>query len=272
MFIDTHNKDSMIKSMCSVLNISQSLLKDKLLVIDNNAEDKYMYDKLLDELVDEWLSCPPDEILFFHLSRRLFGTEDDVEGRNLANLLTTKNAFTEFLNSENIQFIKNENHIDVLYNNQIINWDNCKNGNKNYMKSRLGYFVGREDYCFNGFAFKDLLFKNEYAKTLSSLPEFLSELIKCIGCNEIREDFISHSDFYCYEYKIPLNLVIFDNDEKLTYGQKQKYLIRTTLFRIICYLTSDIEYMNDFDNLALRLEDDYILPTEYFVSHEKLHQ
>ena len=38
-----------------------------------------------------------DELLFFHLSRRLHGTEYDVSGRNLENLFTTGNALSDFL-------------------------------------------------------------------------------------------------------------------------------------------------------------------------------
>ena len=140
MFIDTHTKDSMIRSVCEALKISEVELKDNLDNMDKMANDDDEYYEMIDAFVEERLLCPLDEILLFHFSRRLHGTEDDVEGRNLADLLTTENAFSEIMKKAEIQFIKGEQHIDVLYKGQIVDWDKCYNGNSSYMKLRLGYF------------------------------------------------------------------------------------------------------------------------------------
>ena len=35
-----------------------------------------------------------------------------------------------------------------------------------YLRSRLGYNTGKENYCFNGFAFRDQLMKNLYTRQL----------------------------------------------------------------------------------------------------------
>lgn len=152
MYIDTHSKESMVKSICKMLQISQYELFNKLRIIDLMTEDDDDYIKKLDNFILETVGDLPDEILLFHFTRRLHGTENDVEGRNLADLLTTENAFSCILSKHGMQFIRGEQHIDVIYKGNIVDWDKCRNGNSSYMKVRLGYYKGREDYCFNGFA------------------------------------------------------------------------------------------------------------------------
>lgn len=270
MYIDTHNKDSMVRSVCEALRISEFKLRDELYKMSKKANDEDEYHKKIDAFVDERLTCPPNEILFFHLARRLHGTEDDVEGRNLADLLTTESAFSKVMRKARIEFIKGRQHIDVFYKGKIVDWNTCCKGNSSYMKLRLGYIKGREDYCFNGFAFKDLLYRNNYAKELFYLPEFLSNLINCLDCESVRKYYVKNSKYYCYEYKIPLEYVMFDNDDTYSYEQKQKYLIKCTLLRIDQYWTSDTRYMFDHDNPVLRLGDNFTLPAEYFVSREEI--
>lgn len=270
MYIDTHTKDSMIRSVCEALKMSQVELQDQLCIMEKMAKDDDDYYEIMNRFVDERLVYPSDEILFFHFSRRLYGTEDDVEGRNLADLLTTENEFSNLMKKAGLEFLKSEQHIDVLYKGKSVDWDKCYNGNSSYMKSRLGYFKGREDYCFNGFAFKDLLYKNNYARELFWLPEFLGQLIECLGCKSVGKYYMENSKFYCYEYKIPLEHVMFDDHDAYSYKQKQKYLIKCTLLRINQYQTSDIRYMFDHDNPILRLGDDYTLPAEYYVTREEV--
>ena len=68
------------------------------------------------------------------------------------------------------------------------------------MKWRLGYYNGREDFCFNGFAFKDLLYRNNYARALSGVPEFLGQLVECLQCREVEWKYMENSEYFCYEY------------------------------------------------------------------------
>lgn len=269
MYIDTHNKDGMVKSVCETLQVPEVELIDILDRMGKTEKDDAYYE-MIDAFVDERLSYPPDEILLFHFTRRLHGTEDDVEGRTLADLLTTENAFSDVMKKAGIRFAKGEQHIDAYYRGKIIDWDKCYRGNSSYMKSRLGYFKGREDYCFNGFAFKDLLYKNQYARHLFGMPEFLGRLIECLDCENIGKYYMENSTYYCYEYKIPLEYVMFDDHDTYSYDQKQKYLIRCALLRLAQYQTSDARYMFDHDNPILRLGDNYTLPAEYFVSREEI--
>ncbi len=270
MFIDTHSKESMLKSVCEIFHISQFELRDVLYGIDRSASDDDDYIEKLDALIQERTVDYPDEILLFHLSRRLYGTEDNVSGRNLVDLLTTDNAFSGLMKKAGIEFVKGEQHIDVLHNGTTVDWDKCYHGNSSYMKVRLGYYKGREDYCFNGFAFKDLLYRNSYFRELSGMPEFLSQLIECLGCKKVGIYYMEHSDYYCYEYKLPLEIVMFDDHDNYSLVQKQHYLIRCVLQRLTLYQTSDIRYMYDHDNPILRLADDFTVPEEYYVTKEKI--
>ena len=270
MFIDTHSKESMLKSMCEIFHISQFELNEVLYQIDQNAIDGDDYIKKLDDYIRECALDYPDEILLFHLSRRLHGTENDVGGRNLANLLTTDNAFSRLMKKAGIEFIKGVQHIDVFYNGTIVDWDECLHGNPSYMKSRLGYYKGREDFCFNGFAFRDRLYKNHYSLRLYEMPEFLCQLIECLGCKKVGDYYIEHSDYYCYEYKLPLEIVMFDAYDNYSLVQKQHYLISCVLQRLVEYQTGDSRYMFDHDNPILRLMDDYNVPARYYVAKEKI--
>lgn len=209
-----------------------------------------------------------NEILFFHLSRRLNGTEDNVVGRNLLDLLTTENEFSLLLSKKGIKFTKGEQHIEVYHRGKLIDWNKCWSGNSSYMQLRLGYFKGREDFCFNGFAFKDQLYKTTYARNLSGVPEFLGQLIECLERKDIGYYYIENSSYYCYEYKVPLDRVLFDDDEKLSGISKEKHIIKCVLQRLDSYRCGDVEYTCDHDNPILRLRDDDILEAEHFVSKE----
>lgn len=63
---------------------------------------------------------------------------------------------------------------------------------------------------------------------------------------------------------------MFDDHDNYSYEQKQKYLIRCVLLRIAQYQTCDERYMFDHDNPILRLDDNFTLPAEYFVSREEV--
>lgn len=210
-----------------------------------------------------------DELLFFHLSRRLHGTENDVSGRNLENLFTTSNALSDFLRKHQIEFVKGTQNIITFYKGREVDWEKCCNGNSAYMKSRLGYVKEREDFCFNGFAFKDLLYKNQYARILLDGPEIIGQLVECLGCKDVVGDYVQNSSYYCFEYKIPIDRVMFDSHDGYSRPQKQRYLVHCILERLLQYRgATSTRYMFDHDNPILRLDDYDTLPAEFFVQKE----
>ncbi len=269
MYIDTHTQDSMQKSICDLFHIYAVDLQNDLLFITANSNNEKEWIEKLNDYITEKCNIYPDEILLFHLTRRLHGAEDAVEGRNLADLLLSANPLNLFMNQHDIGFEKNEQHIDVIYKGIRIDWDRRFNGNGKYMKSRLGYIRRGGDFGFNGFAIKDLLFQSIYAKYLSRGPEFIRELATCLDCESVAIDYIKNSEYYCFEYKLPLSVVMFDDHAKYSYGEKQRYLIRCILQRLYKYQMCELT-INDYDELILRLADDYIIPAQYYIGKEKI--
>lgn len=270
MYIDTHSRESMEGSVCKIFRMHPLELREKLMLIDKSASDDDDYIAQVDQFIAERVTDYPDEILFFHLARRLHGTEDETEGRNLADLLLSENPFSVFMKKYGIEFFKGKQHIEVSYQGKIVDWDKCWHGNSSYMKSRLGYFKGREDFCFNGFAMKDLLYRNSYARELSGVPEFLGQLVECLQCKNVGWKYVESSEYFCYEYKLPISVVMFDDHDKYSDSLKQRYLLRCVLQRLYQYQTSNPRYMFDHDNPILRLADDYTIPSQYYVGREKI--
>ena len=69
------------------------------------------------------------------------------------------------------------------------------------------------------------------------------------------DDYSDKSTYYCYIYKVPLDIVF-------VCGEKDNNI---KIYKLIdkCF---DIIYFNQKEeNLLLRLEDDYILPSKYFL-------
>lgn len=269
MYIDTHSRESMEKSICNIFQMHQLELREQLLLMGSMSGDNDYINKL-DEFKLNNCTKYPEEILLFHLTRRLHGTEDETKGCNRADLLLSVNPFSSFMHENGIDFSRDKQHINVIYKGKTVDWDKCWHGNPSYMKIRLGYFKGREDFGFNGFALKDLLYRNHYARDLSMLPEFLGQMVECLDCESVGWKYIKNSQYYCYEYKLPIEVVMFDDHDNYSDTLKQRYLLRCILQRLYQYQTSNISYMYDHDNPALRLADDYTVPSEYYVGKEKI--
>lgn len=268
MYIDTRSRERMEKSICEIFLMHPCELQEQLIMIGRSACDEAEYIHKLNLFISENATEYPNEILLFHLSRRLRDTEDETEGYNLADLLLSENSFSEFMKRYGIEFIKGDQHIDVIYKGRLVDWDKCQNGNSSYMKSRLGYFKDQEDFCFNGFAMKDLLYRNSYARALSNAPEFLGELVQCLQCEEIVWEYMDDSEYFCYEYKLPMSIVIFDGHDDYSDDLKQRYLLRCILQRLYQYQVHS--FMFDYDNPVLRLADNYTIPGEYYIGREKI--
>ena len=131
MFIDTHTKDSMENSVCNLISITAEELYQEFNRIDNAAGNDYeIWEDEIEIFIGNHIPEKlPDEILLFHLARRLEGTEDDVYGRNLLNLLTTENAFSSVFKKYNVEFFEESGHIETVYNGNSVDWDKCWDGN-----------------------------------------------------------------------------------------------------------------------------------------------
>ncbi|MGN1089304.1 MAG: hypothetical protein ACI4Q6_02785, partial [Huintestinicola sp.] len=79
-----------------------------------------------------------------------------------------------------------------------------------------------------------------------------------------------NSKYYCMEYVVPLDMIVFDDNETLIGDSKIKYLLNQVLNRLLEYKTSNIRYMTDHSNPIIRLADSDTLSDKYFVGKEEI--
>ena len=273
MHIETYTKTSMIESLCRYLNVTETQLSKSI----EKAEQKsvigssiYMCkfkESISDFILKECNAANVDEILFFHLSRRL-NVCDDIDTINLKELLTTENYLSDFLRKHNIQFVSKDNHIDIVYRGETKSLSNdIEKRNVCYLRSRLGHIKHRQDFCVNGFMIKDQLYKNSYARSLYLAPEFIQRLSEFVGDRNIVTDYHNNSKYYCYEYRLPLTEIVFDGKENLSHPQKIQYLLEQVIYRLYEYTK---KYFWEDGNSILRLNDSASISQQYFISRQEI--
>lgn len=281
MNIDTHTRISMEFSICDYLHISSKELSDVFYLAEKAAQTEYYFDNgKFDEVIDEFIrSKVPNEfienILFYHLSRRLNSEQNYYYGNNLFDLLSTENVMSDFLKKYDIKFIPDNGHLNLCYMGRNISFENTEKEYVSYLRWRLGHNKKQVDFCFNGFLLYDLLLRNCYARELYNGPEFIRTLAAFLKRPDIISDFLENSKYYCYEYYIPINRVLFDNNENLSVYDKQTHLLNQNMHRLYDYTVQDIKYMFDHDNPIIRLKDNDTMLEEFYlfrteITHEML--
>lgn len=276
MHIDTHSKDLMKKSICEYLGVTDDVLYGLFEYAGNEAQqDKFIDGDKLNKVFDEFIvtnlpKIPIDEILFFHLSRRLNSVGESSIGNNLFDLLSTQNEMTAFLKKYDVEFIACDGHLDLIYKGKEISLQDTSQEHIPYLRWRLGHNSERIDYCFNGFMLKDLLYRNSYARELYDVPEFIGVLATFLKCRDIGTGYFDNSKYYCFEYCVPLSKVLFDGNDKLADSEKSIYLLNQVLNRLYEYHTHDIKYMFDHDNPIIRLADNDTMKEDYYIGKTEI--
>lgn len=274
--IDTHSQETMIHSILKYFNISLKELNDLFFeASEKSNKDSFVDNDKLNQVFDTFIEAhlpeqEIDQILFFHLSRRLNSTYNNFNGNNLFELLTTENPLSLFLKKHEVVFEFNSGHLELYYKDTLMPLENTYESYVPYLRSRLGYNKGREDYCFNGFAFKDLLYRNSYARELYDVPEFVGHLSTFLKCRDIGTEYFNCSKYYCIEYCVPIKKVLFDKNDKFTDIQKKLYFLNQVLHRLYDYFFTNNRYMFDHDNPILRLMDNDTMQSTYFVKSEEV--
>ena len=134
-----------------------------------------------------------DEIYVYHLTRRLNGSIEDKSSDNLKSLLLKESAISTFLRQYGIAFIEKDSHTVIVFNDREISLEDTFESDVCYLRSRLGYNSGREDYCFNGFALRDQLMRNSYTRQLYGGPEFLDVLSRYLSIDGLKEKYCENS-------------------------------------------------------------------------------
>lgn len=276
MYIDTHTKNSMEKSLCDYFGITSDVLYGLFEYAGNEAQqDKYLDGDKLDNVFNDFIvsnlpNTQIDEVLFFHLSRRLNSSSECNMGSNLFDLLSNPNAMTSYLKKHDVEFSVSDKHLELIYKGNRVSLDDTSQEHIPYLRWRLGHNPKRIDYCFNGFLFKDLLYRNNYARELYDVPEFVSVLATFLKRRDIGTDYFENSRYYCYEYRLPLDKVLFDKKDNLSDKEKEKYLFNQILNRLYEYHTHDIRYMFDHENPMIRLADSDTMEERYYIDKEEI--
>lgn len=277
MLIDTRTIDSMIASLASYLDVSE----DELFRHIDYAKDKAQSDSgsfIVDVFGKELLSNFPDlqskekidEIYVYHLTRRLNDSFEDKSSDNLKSLLLKKSPISLFLSQYKIGFIERDGHPILVFNGNEVSLDDTSIIDVCYLRSRLGYNEGREDYCFNGFAFRDRLMKNTYTMQLYNCPEFIDVLSHYLPIDGLKEQYCELSKYYCFTYKMKMDEVIFDGEGNLDNREKEEYLLMQIAMRIMSYLTEKGKWQYDGDNPIIRIADDKSVSASKIVNIEEI--
>ena len=115
-----------------------------------------------------------------------------------------------------------------------------------------------------------LIYKNSYARSLYWGPEFLNQMLQVIGREDVLEEYIKNSKYYCLGYKIPIEKVIFDRYDTLSLEGKKNRIVLEVLRRLYDYYVTNISYMYDEENPCLRLQDDDTMDNKYLVFKEEI--
>lgn len=272
MYIDTHSKDSMQASICAYLNTTLEELQELFDYVSHEAQQDLYFDAgkanaLFTDFVQEKIpETPIDKILFFHLSRRLNSSSEPI-GNNLYDLLSSSNDTTDFLKEHDVELVLEDNHFVIIHKGKRVSLENNCETNAPYLRWRLGY-TKRIDYCINGFMLKDLLYKNSYARDLYYAPELIGCLASFLNRPDICIDYRNNGTYYCFEYCVPLEDVLFDDSELLSPQDKELYLLTKVLNRLHDYHTTEPNYIFDHDNPIIRLADTATMPSSYCISKE----
>lgn len=273
MIINTTSKQAMEMDLANYLDIS---IEELYQYIDY-ASEKAQMDSFCfrEDIFFQELNCIisdlqsdsiVDNVYCYHLTRLLNTSVESLNFSNLKDLLLSENVFSIFLRDFNITFFEREEGIFFTYNGVEFSFDNTENNAANYLRARLHY----NDYCFNGFAFRDQLLKNSYARQLYDGPEFLQRLSEYLRKPQIINRYKQNSTYYCYHLKIPFSEVVFDDAEHLQGRDKELYLIDKICYRLFLYTKFNPIDISDNDNPIFRANDFAIIPSEYIVSRELL--
>ena len=264
----------MIASLAFLYNIDVCTLQRHIVYAAFKArQDKYGFndDVFEKELLEIFSSLQPcntiDEIYVYHLTRRLSCKAEDFSSDNLKSLLLGKSLISDFLKKHEVSFVISDDHPVLVYKGQEVNLCDTNKNDVCYLRSRLGYSIRRKDYCFNGFAFRDLLMKNQYTLNLYYCPEFINVLSRFLKNKQIIKDYFENSRYYCLTYKLKLTDILFDEKDSLNNDEKVNYFLVKICYRIWEYM-QDPRYLFDNENPIIRIPDNACISASNLISKE----
>lgn len=261
MYINSTSIKELEESLCQIFEIDNDKLNNDLSNLANNSNDDI--DDKVDKYIQQNIIHKPDNVLLFHLSRRLDCAAEDYRGLSLVNLLTTKNKFSDFFKKYNITYKLENERIEIYKRKNKIYIDEKNNANF-YIMKRLGYFKNNIDFCFNGFIVNPLIGDNIYNASLSEAPEFIINISKLLNNENILRDYQSNSKYYCYKYLIPINEIILDYKTTLNNEEKIMYMIKKYIMLFIDYQIFNNQSKTNTEIIG-NLPENKDLSSEYYI-------
>ena len=262
MYINSTSIKELEESLCQIFEIDNDKLNNDLSNLARNSNDDDIDDKV-EKYIQQNIIHKPDNVLLFHLSRRLDTATEDYRGLSLVNLLTTKNKFSEFFEKYDITYKLENGRIEVYKRKNKIYIDE-KNDANFYIMKRLGYFKNNIDFCFNGFIVNPLIGDNIYNTSLSEAPEFIINISKLLNNKNILKDYQSNSKYYCYKYLIPINEIILDYKTELNNEEKIIYMIKKYIMLFINYRIFSNKEKTNTEIIGSLSENEDLL-SEYYI-------
>lgn len=266
MYIDTRNQTTMLFSVSKFFGLSAFEFKSALdtLIQDDN-------EKTIEKFLKEHKPAHTlDQMLFFHLSRKL-NTNTDNSLYNLRDLLTLTTPVSQFLSQYGITFGTARNKIIPYLDGTQLSLSKIQSGYVAHIKTRLGWYSSpRSDFAVNGFAFADSIKHNSYYNQLGQCPEFIRELSEVLGNDQICHDYASQSSYYLLTYCVPSEIVLFDAHQRYLSKRKIQEFLKIVLKKLIQYNTFPYQISDDSDNIALRLSDNANLDEKYLLFKTKI--
>ncbi|MBM6931382.1 hypothetical protein H5999_09995 [[Clostridium] spiroforme] len=270
MYINTKSKESIQKSLCNVLNINKETLYEiinecynifhknhQIFILDDQYEFFFKY-------VKEHQKETIDHIMFIHLARR-FKKDQDNNGYDFINTLTQKTSLSKFLKKYGITF-QYDKRINMYANGKEINLDDENDSYScYYLKNRFGYQY--KDFNFKGYMFADNIEQSEVYELHEEGPEFFGYLFLFTD-DRLIDDFYEQSDYYKFEYLVPIDMINFEDDNIISNVEKQRHIIVSCLQRLYNYVYDP--NMNLYENKVMYIEDDKALSDSFLINKVKI--
>lgn len=206
MYLDTTTFENTRRCVAKCIGMEPDTLSYKLSAIRQSPRNQdavfieHEFEKLLQL---HPIAKPIDEVLMFHLSRRLKGS--DKSCRNLHDLLLGSSAVSCFLQQYEIAFRSENDNLHLIYQNQELDIPSSE-----HLACRFGISGEPGDYCVNGFAFRSTIKNSPYYMQLCNGPEFLIELCEFLNRPDILDEYQKNSTYLCIPYMCSIKDVFFD--------------------------------------------------------------
>jgi len=271
MIINVENTTKMIEDICTFLDIVPEYLEERIKEISDvaAAEEDYSkaFLKLSEEFISENTSSKLSDVWFCHLTRSIGQPRELLP---LKTLLTSENAFSDFLKCHSIEFQADNDMLLMFCNGNLIpgiklydptKWDN----EHTRLAGRLGY-LGVKDFCVNGFlhAIEPEKSTDGYYGNLIDGPELLQDLDAFFHTN-LCEEYCKRSKYYYAIAKVPLSDIIFDERSDLNYEGDRTNAYLSLCFEFLLSWYTQQRWSSILHNEKFRINDYSTVTIDHYI-------